>query len=367
MNKQQLEEYLQLYKEILKQVKDEVNKLYSKQEKLKYAEENIIKIRENTTQILNILLGTQERSINSLNKIMEIKHKANVSSALELNDLRIATGDANGNISLFSIDYETKQYNMNTEHKGHNAGVTSLCELSGNRLISSSPDKIIKVWKINDTLSLLNTLEGHNAPVNQVIPLSTNVIASAGSYDVTIQIWDVNEYKQLHILKEDFSVCSLLKLKNKKVMVSGGYEKRISFWNTKTFIKEHSIECCHCWSWNGLIELPNHYIAVNGGEATTIDIIDTERYKLFKRIECNDYIIKGGDVVSSLHMLNNGTFIYSHIGRFCQISSNDYNILFKTKMGDEFRGDTIISSSYGKYILTSNKKKGISIFRVEFI
>ena len=109
MNKQQLEEYLQLYKEILKQVKDEVNKLYSKQEKLKYAEENIIKIRENTTQILNILLGTQERSINSLNKIMEIKHKANVSSALELNDLRIATGDANGNISLFSIDYETKQ------------------------------------------------------------------------------------------------------------------------------------------------------------------------------------------------------------------------------------------------------------------
>ena len=40
---------------------------------------------------------------------MEIKHKANVSSVLELNDLRIATGDANGNISLFSIDYETKQ------------------------------------------------------------------------------------------------------------------------------------------------------------------------------------------------------------------------------------------------------------------
>ena len=45
MNQLQLEEYLWVYKEILKQMKDEVNKLYSKQEELKYTEENIIKIK----------------------------------------------------------------------------------------------------------------------------------------------------------------------------------------------------------------------------------------------------------------------------------------------------------------------------------
>ena len=110
---------------------------------------------------------------------------------------------------------------------GHSTGITSLCELSENRFISSSTDKTIKIWKINDTITLMNTLEGHNAPVNQVLQLSTNIIASAGSYDVTIRIWDVNEYKQLYSLKEDFSVYSLLKLKNKKVMVSSGCEKRI--------------------------------------------------------------------------------------------------------------------------------------------
>ena len=161
---------------------------------------------------------------------------------------------------------------------------------------------------------------------------------------------------------------SLLKLKNKDEMVSGGRggSVSLSFWSTITFKREHSVECCDCHSLNGLIELPNHHVAVNGGRSSTIDIIDTEHYQRIKQIECKGYIVSDSGF-SSLHLLNNGTFIYSHCGCFCQISSTTYEVLFKDKMEGEFEGWAITSSSNGKYIIADNRNKGISIFRVNYI
>jgi WD40 repeat protein len=261
------------------------------------------------------------QNIQSLTKIMDIKHKANIFSIIELNDLRIATGDSIGYISLFSIDYEKEQWTKLREHQGHNKCITSLCELNENRLVSSSWDKTLKVWNINNnSIILLKKLKGHGNYVNQVISFTNNIIAS-GSYDKTIKVWDVNANGELRSLEENFKVCSLLKLNNKEIMASSGYGNSISFWNTQTYTKEHSVTCCDCNSFSGIIELPDtHYIAVSGGCSSSIDIIDTENYQLVKQIECKDYIINNG-YCSSLHLLNNGTFVYSRNGSFCQISS----------------------------------------------
>ena len=234
-------------------------------------------------------------------------------------------------------------------------------------MISSSNDHTLKVWNIsNNSITHIQTLERHNSCVNQVIPLTKDIIAS-GSYDYTIRVWNVNTYKEeVPPLEEDFHVCSLLKLKNKDEMVSGGWGKSVSFWNITTFKKEHSVECCDCGSLNGLVELANRCVAVSGVYSSTIDVIDTEKYQRIKQIECKDYIV-GGGYYSSLHLLNNGSIIYSHEGCFCQISSTTYEVLFKDKMKGEFIGSAITSSSKGKYIIASNYNSGISIFRVDYI
>ena len=237
-------------------------------------------------------------------------------------------------------------------------------------MISSSDDNTIKVWKIrNDSLMLVGTLEGHEGSVCQVIPLMNDIIASA-SKDKTIRIWNVNEHEQKYVLQEDFIVFSLLKLKNKGVFVSGGYGKEISFWEMETFTKENSVQCCDCCSLNGLIELPKHYIAVSGGLAKSIDIIDTDNYQLFKQIKCDNFIFGNSGIsvyYSSLCLLDNKSFIYSHNGYFCQVSSTENEILFTDKMEDTFEGANIIYSSNGKYIIGNNKQKGISIYKVGFV
>ena len=173
-------------------------------------------------------------------------------------------------------------------------------------------------------------------------------------------------YQEKQTLKEDFRVSSLLKLKNKDEMVTGGRGKSMSFWNTKTFKWEHKVECCECRSSNGLIELPNHCVAVSGGWSSAIDIIDTDTYQLIKQIKCEGYIDDSGSC-SSLHLLSNGTFLYFHNECFCQISSKKYKVLFKNQMEKEFRGNVITSTLNGKYIIIDNKNWGMSIFRVKYI
>ena len=224
-------------------------------------------------------------------------------------------------------------------------------------------DHALKVWNFsNDTLT-------HKDVVRQVISLTKDIIASAGSTDKTIKIWDVNKYKEIQTLREDFWVFSLLKLKNKNEMVAGGRgwnKKSVSFWNTITFKKEHTVECCECYSYNGLIELPNGCVAVSGGESSTIDVIDTKTYQRIKQMQCGGYIGSGGGSWSSLHLLSNGTFIYSHEGCFCQISSTTYEVLYKDKKEKEFEGWTMTSTSNGKYIIADNYNYGVSIFKVDY-
>ena len=161
MNQQQMDKYLESIKEIMKQVQDDVKELHSKQEEFKGREQDILTMKDNITQILKILQGkeVQSKKIQSLNKAKEIKHNSYVYSITELSDSRIATGDGAGYLTLFTVDYANEQWTKIKEEKGHNYGITSLCELSGNRLVSSSY-KTLKVWNIsNNTITHIKTLK----------------------------------------------------------------------------------------------------------------------------------------------------------------------------------------------------------------
>ena len=120
MNKQIMNKYLDLYRNILNKYNIEIQKLHSKQEELNRREHDILTIKDNTNQILKILLEQQEKKIQSLNKAKEIKHNSDVWSITELSDLRIATGDGDGYLTLFTVDYANKRWTKIKEEKGHN-------------------------------------------------------------------------------------------------------------------------------------------------------------------------------------------------------------------------------------------------------
>ena len=156
MNQQTMEIYYQRFLGILNKVQDEVKKLKSKEEELNRREQDIRTIKKNTTQILQLLQGRRtttniERKIQSLNKIKEIKHNTHVHSITELSNSRMVTGDEKGYMRLFAVDANKGEWTKKKEEKGHDGWIGSLCELSGNRLVSSSYDTTLKVWVIAKT------------------------------------------------------------------------------------------------------------------------------------------------------------------------------------------------------------------------
>ena len=123
--------------------------------------------------------------------------------------------------------------------KRHDGWILSLCEISGKRLVSSLKEKTLKVWDINnDILRLINTLQGHNDSVDKIIPLTKDIIASAGSFDKTIRVWDVNVFKEIQTLRENFNVYSILKLKIKDEIIAGGFTKSCHF-GTQSHLKRN--------------------------------------------------------------------------------------------------------------------------------
>ena len=118
----------------------------------------------------------------------------------------MVTGKYEGCITLLATNYEKNKWTKLKEMNGYNKRINSLCELSGNRLLSGSDDYALKVWNINnDTLTNIKKLQGHKYGVHQIILLTKDIIVS-GSADATIRIWDINVYKEIQTLKEDFVV-----------------------------------------------------------------------------------------------------------------------------------------------------------------
>ena len=89
--------------------------------------------------------------------------------------------------------------------------------MKGNRLLSGGRDCLIKVWTLsNDTLTLDKTINEHRGTVNKVISLSQERFGSC-SYDYTTKIFkDDNTYSLLGTLDHYNQVQSIIQLKGIK-------------------------------------------------------------------------------------------------------------------------------------------------------
>jgi WD40 repeat protein len=334
-------------------------------------------IRKDTNEIISQLkqlnaniIKEQNRktTFKDIQKIISIQNGSPVFSIIELPDTRIAISDSQGSIKIYSLNLQTKTWNADISvNNAHNDSIFTLCVIAPNTIASGSKDRFIKIWTVTDnTLLLKETLYGHSDSINKIISLSHKRFAS-GSTDKTIKIWhSEHPYSVIKTLEEECYVSSLIQLRNKEKLVNNGKDNGISFWNTSTYKKEHSVKYDHFWAFNGIIELPNDMIAVSSGQSSKITIIDTVKYVIVKEVLHDKYIeFEGGDAYpSALFLYDNNSFIYVHQESLVQISTYDFEILYQTKLKDEFKGFTVLTKENGRYMLTPNVAKGISIFKM---
>ncbi|XP_062578393.1 autophagy-related protein 16-1-like [Saccostrea cucullata] len=116
---------------------------------------------------------------------------------------------------------------------GSNAGIMSLdFDLMETFIVGAAKDGASRVWDIRDFI-LKQTLSGHYKEVTAAKFLTDSHKIVSGSHDRTIKIWDLQRGSCIHTM-DALSSCNDLVTMNGTNILSGHFDHRLRFWDTRT-------------------------------------------------------------------------------------------------------------------------------------
>uniref|UniRef100_A0A915P1X8 Small ribosomal subunit protein RACK1 n=1 Tax=Meloidogyne floridensis TaxID=298350 RepID=A0A915P1X8_9BILA len=168
-----------------------------------------------------------------------------------------------------------EQMKLEGQLRGHNGWVTQIAAspVYKNMLVSSSRDKTIILWQLDESGSVLTgkplkSLHGHGHFVSDVVMSSDGQYALSGSWDKTLRLWDLNTFVYPIVYLCNFLVLAKLGLAvggrttrqfvshtkdvlsvafsaDNRQIVSGSRDKKIKLWNTLAQCKHTIVNECH--------------------------------------------------------------------------------------------------------------------------
>ena len=182
-------------------------------------------------------------------------------SAFHPNRDLFATGEASGNIHLWSIQDFQKQVTL----EGHGDWVRSLAFNSdGSILISASSDQTIRLWDIR-TETCIQTLKQHRNRVSEVAISSDDQFFATSSADHTIKLWDFKTKTCIRtFLGHSDRVWSITFSSDGEYLISGSRDQTIKVWNWRTgecikTLQGHGVEL-------GIRSVPHSETFVSSGD-----------------------------------------------------------------------------------------------------
>ena len=164
-----------------------------------------------------------------------VGHGSELASLAWLGGDLLASGDDDKNVYLWNVVSGERKSILN----GHSETVSCLLSMpKHNLLVSGSYDNTINVWDVNlGTLkySFNSSKNGHSKEIFALAAINDDLFAS-GSFDNTIKVWDVKTGE----LKFTFDsskgghsnyVLSLTGIDNRSLLASGSLDKSIKIWN----------------------------------------------------------------------------------------------------------------------------------------
>ena len=257
-------------------------------------------------------------------------HQSSVYSLLLLSDGRLASCSYDKTINIYNMK---KNYHCDLTLIGHTWGVVSIDQLDNGKLISCS-GFTIKIWSIYEKSYVCEcTLKDTANQVTQkVLSLPGSKFASC-STDKNVKIWNGNPpYNLIKILDGHIAALeSLLCIKRKNKLLSGGKDNTLRIWNISTYQCQTIIMKVECFSQNSMIELENNKIFIGG--KNKIAIIDLNKCIIEQKIENETKV----DHVSSSIYLKEGIILFGT--RFGIINIYDIRNKTITKIKTTLIGD----------------------------
>lgn len=193
----------------------------------------------------------------------------------------IASGSDDSKIKLWNTKNGTLLQTLN----GHQAPVVSVSfSPDGNMLASGSYDKTVKLWNVQDG-RLLKTVKGHSARVRIVRFSPDGKTLVSGSSDSTVKLWNVADGRLLQTFKEPRSIVTDLSFSpDGKALAVACSDGDIKVLNLKTATLAQTFPAHSGWV-NTISFSPNGKILASGGSDSTIKLWNAETSRLLFTLE----------------------------------------------------------------------------------
>lgn len=355
-----LEEKIKFLENENKLQKDLITSLHEQiillKEKLQMKPESANKINQNNSiNAINFKNISEREPIHFMSK-----HHANYIYCIAiLKNKRLVSGGYDTKIIIYDKNYTHPEL----EIKEHSAAVTSLIVASNGNLISSSCDKTLKIFKIEESTNktglslnyfLLQTINTtHSDNIIHVRELSSNKLVSC-SLDTQLNFYlpQNNNYSLEITIDVPKAVYDFLEILNDQLVVSFADSLHLFSLKNRKFIKELKEISCYPDCVNDCLCLlkQNHLVVCGNGYLYVVDLI---QFKLLNKINTNSNNI-------SLCYWNDRLFVGTNNGMIQEYKVDDMNlskISFKEKchqnwiwqllLDDE---GNLISCSHDNYI-----------------
>ena len=262
------------------------------------------------------------------------KHHSNAIYCIAiLKNKRLVSGGYDSKIIVYDKNFTHPDLVINE----HSSSVSSLIVASNGNLISSSCDKTLKIFKIEENnnksglnlnyylLQTINTTHSNN--IIHVRELSSNKLVSC-SLDTQLNFYvpQNNNYSLEITIDVPKSVYDFLEVLNDQLVVSFADSLQLFSIKNRKFIKElKEISCYTDWVNNCLCLINQNYLAVCGN--SYLYVVDLIQFKLLNKINTNSSNI-------SLCFWNNRLFVGTNNGMIQEYKVDDMNlskISFKEK------------------------------------
>jgi eukaryotic-like serine/threonine-protein kinase len=202
-------------------------------------------------------------------------HLSSVCSvAISPDGQRIISGSRDKSIKIWDAETCKELQTL----KGHENWVTCLAvSPDGQRIISGSWDQTIKIWDV-ETGQELRTLRGHTKGIGSVAvsPDGQRIVSGSERGDQTIKIWDAESGEELRsLMGHKDNVRAIAFSPDGKQIISGSQDKTIKIWNAESGQELRTLTG-HEKGVTSLSISPDGRRIVSGSEDKTVKIWDIE-------------------------------------------------------------------------------------------
>ena len=274
-----------------------------------------------------------------------------------MNDGRLVSGSADNSI----IIHNKTTYQPDIIIKEHNGYISCITELSSNILASCSSDNTIKLFNIQGMkYEILQTLNDHNDIVWKIIELKNKMLVSC-SKDSSIVFYlnDKNEYIKDYKITTDGSCTSIIQTKDNEICYSESNDNKICFFDLLERKIKASIpnisKATGVRAW--FIMIKKDLLLIPG--ENQISVINTDKYKLVRKIEVPDSKSIRGVCMLNKNMLLTGDF--AKIIRQWKIDEDNLILVSKKEKAHDDGINVLLNIGNG-FIASGSNDKTIKIW-----